>query len=64
MASDKFKEWAKHHGIEELASDCQVNRSTVYGWLNGSIIPSDRNRLLLLALSKRKLKLGDLVDGF
>jgi len=64
MASDKFKDWVKSYGIETLAKDVSVHRSTVYGWINGSLTPSDSHRLSILHLAGRKLKLGDIVEGF
>ena len=64
MASDRFKVWVKARGIETLASECQVGKSTVYAWIKGSIVPSDRHRLSILRLAGRKLKLADIVDGY
>ena len=64
MASDKFKAWVKDRGIETVASDCQVAKSTVYAWVKGTIVPSDRHRLSILALAGRRLKLADIVDGY
>ncbi len=64
MASDKFKSWVKNRGIEVVASDCQVARSTVYAWIKGTIVPSDRHRLTILQLAGRKLKLADIVEGY
>ena len=64
MATDRFKAWAKSYGIKKLAGVLEVNQSTVYGWINGSIIPSDGHRLSILLLAGRKLKLGDIVDGY
>ncbi len=64
MATDKFKAWAKSYGIKRLAEDLKVNLSTVYGWVNGSIVPSDGYRLSILEKAGRKLKLGDIVNGY
>jgi hypothetical protein len=64
MASERFKAWVKARGIETLAAECQVGKSTVYAWIKGTIVPSDRHRLSILALAKRKLKLADIVDGY
>ena len=64
MASDKFKAWAKSYGIKRLVEELGVHQSTVYGWINGSIVPSDGHRLSILEKAGRKLKLGDIVDGY
>lgn len=64
MTSDKFKAWAKKYGIQRLAKDLSVHQSTVYAWISGSIVPSDGHRLSILQRAGRKLKLGDIVDGY
>ena len=60
MTSDKFKAWAKAYGVETLALECKVHRSTVYGWIKGTLTPSDPHRLSILKLAGRKLNLMDL----
>lgn len=64
MASTKFKAWTKQYGIKRLASELGVHQSSVYGWISGSIVPSDRHRLSILSIAGRKLKLSDIVDGY
>lgn len=64
MATERFYTWAKRYGIKRLAEEMGVHQSSVYGWINGSLVPSDSHRLSILALAGRKLKLGDLVKGF
>ena len=64
MASDKFKAWAKRYGIKKLAGELGVHQSTVYAWIKGSIVPGDGHRLSILEKAGRKLKLGDIVDGY
>ena len=64
MASDVFKAWVKSFGVANLARAIGVRRTTVYTWLDGSTNPNDEHRLKILALSKRKLKLGDIVEGY
>ena len=64
MGHEKFKAWARGYGVNKLAKDLGVHRITVSRWINGSMVPSDRHRLSILSLAGRKLKLGDLVDGF
>ena len=64
MVSEKFKAWAKAYGIQKLADDTGVHLSTVYAWLAGEITPHDKHRLSLLKLAGRKIRLGDIVDGF
>jgi len=60
----KLKAWAKSYGVKRLSEELGVNLSTVYGWLKGTMTPSDSHRLSILHLAGRKLKLGDIVEGF
>lgn len=64
MATDKFKTWVKARGVQTVANDCGVALSTVYAWVKGTIVPPDRHRITILGLAKRKLKLGDIVEGY
>ena len=64
MVSDKFRAWVKTVGVQPLAEWCGVHRSTIYAWLSGEIVPTDEHRLLILKLAGRKLKLGDIVQGY
>jgi transposase-like protein len=64
MATERFKAWAKLYGIKKLAKDVGVHQSTVYAWLDETIVPHDAHRLKILALAGRKLRLGDVVSGF
>ena len=64
MVSDKFRAWVKTYGVQKLADDIEVHRSTIYAWLSGEIVPTDNHRLRLLKLAGRKLRLGDIVQGF
>ena len=64
MVSDRFKDWAKAYGAAKLARAVGVRRTTVYTWLDGSSVPNDTHRLKILDLAKRKLNLGDFVDGY
>ena len=64
MATEKFKAWAKKYGIQRLAAELEVNQSTVYAWLKGTIVPSDCHRLSILEKAGRKLKLSDIVHGY
>lgn len=64
MASEKFKAWVKAYGVQRLADNLLVHRSTVYSWLKGTTVPSDNHRIWILRFAGRKLKLGDIVDGY
>lgn len=64
MEHEKFKAWARRYGVNLLAEKLGVHRTTVSRWINGSMVPSDGQRLAILELAGRKLKLGDIVDGY
>lgn len=64
MEHEKFKAWARQYGVNKLAKDLGVHRTTVSRWINGSLVPSDGHRLSILEKAGRKLKLGDIVNGY
>lgn len=64
MEHEKFKAWARKYGVGKLAQDLGVHRVTVSAWINGRMTPCHRHCLSILEKARRKLKLGDIVDGY
>ena len=64
MEHEKFKSWARKYGVNKLADELKVHRTTVSKWINGRMAPSGGHCLSILEKAGRKLKLGDIVDGY
>lgn len=59
--TNKFHEWIKKRGPENIALRVGVDRSTVYRWLRGSV-PKPDHLAVLLRLARGKFKLSDVYD--